>query len=204
MDAELRRLAKEIVFATAVVSEKYFELCNYIRSHNVPPNVVRGTLKPLGFRKWVISKLLCCAYAADDLWDEFASKRIGYNKMLRLTRESVRRLGLQRDKRVMLIANDTEKLIERRRLARYTEADLDEHRSLRRRAGEAPITLIKFLEEALEHTPFVNGAHFVIKPNGSRISVEITVQRPPWIETTEKLPRAYFSDFHSAWDHYAK
>jgi len=83
---ELKKLGREIIAGTAMVGEKYLNLCQYIRKNMVAPKLVSFELGELGFHRVAISKINKVANASDELWNEFSARNIGFNKMLEMSR----------------------------------------------------------------------------------------------------------------------
>jgi len=71
------------------VSDRYFELCSYIRQHKVSEDVVRDALEPEGFVKQRISEINRVANAPLDLWTELSARRLSFRRTLELTRGTV-------------------------------------------------------------------------------------------------------------------
>lgn len=79
----------EILKGMLVVSDKYYNLCVYVRTRNVEHAVVRDALEPLGFRKERISEIHRVATSSDALWSEFAARNLSFRRTLELTRGTV-------------------------------------------------------------------------------------------------------------------
>lgn len=86
---EIQKFADEIIVQTAKTGEVYLSLCNYIRKNAVAPKLVSHELTAKGFHRAVISKINRVANLPDDLYNQFAARAVGFNKVLELASESV-------------------------------------------------------------------------------------------------------------------
>lgn len=87
--SKIRALGTEIIRETVKVGESYLELCAYIRKHQIASKMVSFELGELGFHRSRISEITKVAYAADDVWNEFAARTIGFRRTLELERGTV-------------------------------------------------------------------------------------------------------------------
>lgn len=82
--AHLQKLGHEILVQVAKTGEKYLDLCKYIRENMVAPKLVSHELSQLGFHRNVISKINKVANASNDVWNEYAARLIGFNKVVEI------------------------------------------------------------------------------------------------------------------------
>jgi len=108
---KLRSLGEEIIRVTAEAGTKYYDLCIYIRKNGVTPKLVTFELGELGFEKTRISEINRVSQAADDVWNEFEARTIGFRKVLALARGAVPKLlGNELDCAENVIVNNAAKL----------------------------------------------------------------------------------------------
>jgi len=87
----LRALADEYVGSVVRLGDKYLNLCRYIRENMVSPKLVKETLKAKGLSPSVVGKILRVANTAPDWgWIEYDARRIGFERLLSITRNPVR------------------------------------------------------------------------------------------------------------------
>lgn len=79
-------LGQAIVSTVGELGQKYLDLCSYIRSHKVAPKLVSIELSRLGFKRSRVSEINRVAQAADDVWDQFQARHIGFKDTLELAR----------------------------------------------------------------------------------------------------------------------
>lgn len=77
---------KAILTALGEVGTKYLDLCTYVREHKVAPRLVSIELGNLGFKRSRVSEIVRIANAADDVWDAFQARRLGFKDALELAR----------------------------------------------------------------------------------------------------------------------
>lgn len=83
---KLAELAQAVILGHVEVSGRYLSLCEHIRSHNIKRAQVAEMLEPLGFPQPRISEIYRVATAPADAWTEYRTRRLGFNKVLNLTR----------------------------------------------------------------------------------------------------------------------
>jgi len=86
---ELMLLANAIIEAHGFLGTKYFDLCNYIRTHQIAPRQVSELLYKMSFTKSRISEINKVANAPDKVWNEYSAKLIGFTKALATTRTTL-------------------------------------------------------------------------------------------------------------------
>lgn len=88
----LSEYGADIVKGMIQVSDKYYQICLYIRKHSVEDDIVRDALEPLGFIKQRITELCRVAKSSESLWSEFEARKLSFRRTLELTRGTVQLL----------------------------------------------------------------------------------------------------------------
>jgi len=83
---QLRQHGLAIAKATIATGLLWLGLCKYIRSNAIPPKVVSRELGTLGFNKVRISEVNRVANAADEVWNEYEARGLGFRHALELVR----------------------------------------------------------------------------------------------------------------------
>lgn len=83
---KLAELAQAVILGHLEVSGRYLTMCEHIRAHNIKRAQVAEMLEPLGFPQPRISEIYRVATAPADAWTEYRTRRLGFNKVLNLTR----------------------------------------------------------------------------------------------------------------------
>jgi len=85
-EARLIELGKEIVVAAGDLAGKYLSLVLFIRANKVGPKIVAARLGELGFNRQRVSEINRVANTADDLFQQYQAKLIGFKGVLELAR----------------------------------------------------------------------------------------------------------------------
>jgi len=85
---KLQLLGLEAIKAVVAVADRYFALITFIREQKVDKKLATHSLTTVGFEKSIVSKLLKIAHAPDDVFDLYAARTVGFNKVLKLTRDA--------------------------------------------------------------------------------------------------------------------
>jgi len=93
----IRGCCQVIIDKTVETGRLYLDLCLYIRKNAVAPKLVSYEMGEMGFNRQVISRVNKVANAADDVWNEFEARTIGFNKVLELSRSAPAMNGLAKD-----------------------------------------------------------------------------------------------------------
>jgi len=93
----IRGCCQVIIDKTVEAGRLYLDLCLYIRKNEVSPKLVSREMGDMGFNRQVISRVNKVANASDELWNEFAARTIGFNKVLELSRSTSAMNGLAKD-----------------------------------------------------------------------------------------------------------
>lgn len=88
---KLQKLADEVIVSLAATGEKYLSLCTYIRENQVAPKLVSFELAAKGFTRQTISKINTVANASEEKWNEYAARKIGFNKVLAMSSGNVQK-----------------------------------------------------------------------------------------------------------------
>jgi len=88
-EIEFKKLAHEIVMATAAVGEKYLSVCLYIRENKIMPKQVTAWLLDCGFHKSKASEINRVAQAPDEVFSNFKARVIGWRDALQISRGTV-------------------------------------------------------------------------------------------------------------------
>lgn len=89
---ELAEIGAKIVIASVGVGELYFQAAKLIRTKCIAKALVTDTLEPLGFIKQRITELYRVATAADEVWQEYEARRLGFKAALNITRGTLKLL----------------------------------------------------------------------------------------------------------------
>lgn len=90
--SKIREIGAQIISQTVKVGEKYLELCEYIRKNSIGPKIVSEQLSALGFHRVRISEINKVANSADEVWEQYRARAIGFKGVLQLTRGSMDQL----------------------------------------------------------------------------------------------------------------
>lgn len=83
---QLKERAVAVAKATIATGILWLELCKYIRANAIAPKVVSRELAALGFNKVRISEVNRVANAADEVWNEYEARGLGFRHALELVR----------------------------------------------------------------------------------------------------------------------
>lgn len=83
---QLKVHAIAVAKATIATGLLWLELCKYIRANALAPKVVSRELGALGFHKTRISEVNRVANAADEVWNEYEARGLGFRHALELVR----------------------------------------------------------------------------------------------------------------------
>lgn len=86
MKLSVHGMAMDIAKAEFATGTLWFNLCSYIREHNVPEDIVREEMDAVGFKPSRISEVLKVCAAPADVWDMYLGRMIGFKKTLQLAR----------------------------------------------------------------------------------------------------------------------
>jgi len=86
IEAEVHRLAMEVVEAEVSTGDKYYKLCTFIREHKVLEVTVRREMELVGFRGSRISEVLKVCAADKATWEGYYSRLFSFKRALLLVR----------------------------------------------------------------------------------------------------------------------
>jgi len=79
-------LGGEVLVQMVKVGEKYYDLCLFCRQEKLAPKLVSTALKQVGFRKQRIAEINKVWQCADELWNQFEARTIGFRDTLEKAR----------------------------------------------------------------------------------------------------------------------
>jgi len=82
--AALQAFGKRIIEKVVETGAVYLELCEYIRTNQVPPKLVSFELTALGMNRQQVSRINTVANASDEVYSQFSARTLGFNKVLDL------------------------------------------------------------------------------------------------------------------------
>jgi len=102
---ELQMLGLEALKAVVAVSDRYFKIIQFIREKQLDKKRASMDLATVGFARPMVSKLCTIAHAPSDVFDLYAARTVGFNKVLKLTRDAEKQiktlLGGKQDPRLL-------------------------------------------------------------------------------------------------------
>jgi len=89
---QLQMLGLEALKAVVAVSDRYFNIITFIREKEIDKKLASHSLGAVGFARPMVSKLLTIAHAPPDVFDLYAARTVGFNKVLKLTRDAEKQI----------------------------------------------------------------------------------------------------------------